>query len=124
MAKVELIDLSEVDQDTFSICLVKDGPLHKMVPLSVLNFVRNMQDLKSVQDGDLEGEVKVIHTMIQRSFPSLPMEEIEKFTMDQVHMLQNAISKVMSKAQEGAEAANPPSAAPSVGSTSDSSSPA
>src|SRR4051812_31577861 len=122
MAKVELIDLDEIHQDVIDLKI--KGVLHRMVPLSVLDFVRNMQDLKKIKDGDLEDEVTVIHRMIKRAFPTIPQEEIEGFTMPMVSKLQDAISSVMAKAEEAATEANPPQAVPLVGSTSDSSTPA
>jgi hypothetical protein len=122
----ELLDLSEIYQDSLAVRLVKDGPLYDMVPLSVLDFVRNMQDLKRIEAGNLEDEIKVVHKMIARSFPSMPAELIEKLTFKQIQNLQDTIGKVMSKAEESAPGAegNPQTAVPLVGSTSDSSSPA
>jgi hypothetical protein len=125
MAKVELIDLDEIHQDVIDLKI--KGVLHRMVPLSVLDFVRNMQDLKKIEAGNLEDEVKVIHGMIGRAFPSIPKEEIEAFTMPMVQKLQDAIGQVMQAAEGAAKDAggeNPPQAVPLVGSTSDSSTPA
>src|SRR6476620_5890057 len=94
---VTFVDLDEIHQDEVVVNL--DGKRHKMVPLSVLDFVKNMKALKQLaEEADLEKEVELVHAMLARSFPTIGLERIQTFSMQMVQSLQAAIQTAMNAA--------------------------
>ena len=89
------------------------GKEHKLQPVTVEGFVRNV---KMVQDlgksGDLETEMKLIVSMLSDAFPTFPESEMRKLPLDHLNKIlafaqENDGTTDVAKEAEKEAAANP-----------------
>lgn len=87
MSSTNLIDLDAIDN--FPDLVVKlAGKEHKLVPVSVDDFVANTKLLASLgKDGDLEKEVEGLKSIILRAFPTMDRDDLGRVPLVNLNKL-------------------------------------
>nr|WP_042670043.1 hypothetical protein [Methylobacterium sp. B34] len=107
----KIIDLDAVDQ--FPDIVAKlGGKRHKLVPVSVEDFIANTKLLQTLgKDGDIDAEVSGLIQIILRAFPSMTEDMLRKLPLVNLNKLMgiaqdnDGTKKVQGEASEGNPAA-------------------
>lgn len=115
-SKVKFLDLDALeDKDEFVIKI--NGEQHKLVPITVRNFVKNTKIVANLpQNMTVEEETTVIIEMLGRAFPTIPEDDLWEIPLDKLNTLlefaqQNNGSNAVNEKAEAEAEANPPVAA-------------
>lgn len=88
--------------------IVVDGTSHKMVPLSVEEFISNMKEIEAIQEAGTEltpsDTFERSLNMILRAFPTLTAERVRQMKTHQVDALFNFVQGETEKEVERAAA--------------------
>ncbi|MCP1540058.1 hypothetical protein [Methylorubrum extorquens] len=86
-SQTNLIDLDAVDNFP-DVTVLLGGKEHKLVPVSVDDFVKNTKLLAALgKGGDLEAEVKGLKEIIVRAFPTMDIELLGKVPLVNLNKL-------------------------------------
>lgn len=81
-----------------------NGKEHRLKPLSVEDFVRNMKDQAALaaSSGDVETEIDTVIKMLARAFPTMQAADLKKVELNKLwKLLEFARENNGSKAAEG-----------------------
>ena len=85
----KLLDLDAVHTDLSDVGIKLAGAIHKLKPLSVLDYIENtklMQRLR-LEAGDMEKEFEATIEIVARSFPTIQADDLRKLTFIQLNKL-------------------------------------
>jgi hypothetical protein len=83
-----LLDLDAIVPEK-DVVIVLDKQEHKLVPVTVENFVKNMKTMEKLGTGALDNETEknLIVEMLGQVFPTVPAGRFDKLTMQQLNTL-------------------------------------
>lgn len=86
-APVKFIDLDAIVPDEVVVKL--GGIEHKLVPLSVEDFINNTKDVEKYASEVIstEAEIEMVSKMLMRAFPTMTVEMLRKLTLPQLQTL-------------------------------------
>lgn len=85
----KFLDLDAVHQDLAGVAVKIAGEVHKLKPLTVLEFIANTKLMQELRAGatDMAKEFEATIVMVGRSFPTVPVEHLKALSMVQLNKL-------------------------------------
>ena len=77
-----------------SVAVKYKGQSYDVVPVSVETFIANMKLIQEVgQDASPEDEIRLIVTLVNKSIPTFPAEDLYKLSLEQLRGLLEFVKK-------------------------------
>jgi hypothetical protein len=88
------LDLDAIETEVNLVVKLK-GHEHRMVPITVQDFIQNMQIVQSMGTaGDITKEMELLITMLDKVFPTITRDELWKLTLPQLQAMFNMAQKL------------------------------
>lgn len=118
MSKVTILDLDAVIPER-EVVVKLDGKDHKLVPVTLEDYLKNTKLIRDLatggEDVDFQKEFDIAIDMVDRAFPSITKDRLQKLTLIQLNKLAEFArgadgTEVAKDAEVQAAEANPPTA--------------
>lgn len=87
-SNMKYIDLDAVDPNANEVVIKLGGEEHKLVPITVEDFITNTKLVQSLGTStDIEKEFEIVINMLCRSFPTIKEDQFRKLPLEKLNRI-------------------------------------
>ena len=88
-----MLNLDDVPASSTEVVVKLKGKEHEMVPLSVKKFIEHIRRVEALEKGTILDEVGVMVDSIRDAVPTMPQEDLEELSLEQMQQIVTHIQK-------------------------------